>query len=90
MQINASNIPYLPSITCTYNCGALSITLVYIRNCIDTKRGGSIIMYLSLSLRIYMQESSKYVMKYYHYKLNKVSSMLCQEFEYVFPLTIQT
>ena len=29
-------------------------------------------------------------MKYYHYRLNKVSSMLHQEFEYVSSLTIQT
>ena len=36
MQINASNIPYLPSITCIYNGSTLSDTIVYIRNCIDT------------------------------------------------------
>ena len=37
MQINASNISYLPSITHTFNGNALSITLVYTKNCIDTK-----------------------------------------------------
>ena len=37
MQINASNISYLPSIICAFNGSALSITFVYMRNCIDTK-----------------------------------------------------
>ena len=39
MQINASNISYLPSTSCVFNGSALSVTLVYIRNSIDTKQG---------------------------------------------------
>ena len=44
MQINASNISYLPSITCAYNGSALSATLAYIRNCIDTQRVRSVML----------------------------------------------
>ena len=39
MQINASNISYLPYITHAYNGSALGTTLAYIRSCIDTQKG---------------------------------------------------
>ena len=46
MQINSSNISYLPSITCIYNASGCSATLTYIRNGIDTKRRSFIVLSL--------------------------------------------